>query len=92
MNKYRLSALAAIVIVCTIIGSIIVAIVIATGGITSTSTPILVSLIAILTPTVPALLALVKVEQNGNDIRNGLIEDKVKKAITDLDEERDNNG
>jgi len=89
VKDLKLSTLGAVVAIATLVAAIIIAIIIASGGITSTTTPILLSLVAILTPTIPALLALVKSEQASNDIKNGAVDQKIQAAIA---KERDNNG
>ena len=77
MSNYRISALGAVVALVAILGAIIVGVSV-TEGIDSTSTPILAGLLAVISSTIPSILALIKVEQVHNDIKNGVVQDKVK--------------
>jgi hypothetical protein len=77
VSNYRISALGAVVALVAILGAIIVGVSV-TEGIDSTSTPILAGLLAVISSTIPSILALIKVEQVHNDIKNGVVQDKVK--------------
>lgn len=88
MNNYRISALGAIVALVAIVGAIIVGVSV-TEGIDSASTPILAGLLAVISSTIPSILALIKVEQVHNDIKNGVVQEKARAgAVEALQAER----
>jgi hypothetical protein len=86
VRSYRISALGAIVAILATFGAVIVGTAIS-GGIDSNSTPILAGFLAVIGSTVPSVLALIKVESVSNDIRDGVVEEKVRLGTTKAIEE-----
>jgi hypothetical protein len=80
MHNYRISALGAVVVILGIAGAVIVGLAVSGGGLNSNATPIVVSMLAIVSSTVPSILALVKVESVHNDLKNGLLVDKAQEG------------
>lgn len=78
-SSVKLSSLSAVVVLISLASVIAIATVF--SGANSQTTPVIISVIALIGTTVPSLLAAWKAEQTANDIRNGVIKNKVKEAI-----------
>ena len=71
--------LTALVAIVCVVAACVVALVYAGGGVDK-STPLIVTMLAVLGPVLTSLVTLIKVDQTRQDLHNGLIPDKIKEA------------
>ena len=71
--------LTALVAIVFVVAACVVALVYAGGGVDK-STPLIVTMLAVLGPVLTSLVTLIKVDQTRQDLPNGLIPDKIKEA------------
>lgn len=81
-RNYRISAFGTVVALIAIIGAVVVGLSL-DHGLNSDTTPLITALLAIIGTTVPSILALIKTESVQNDIRNGVLKEKVKQGTTE---------
>lgn len=89
--KRAVTAIAAVVVIILLVVALVLGYA-AFGKENDSVTPLIVSIIGIATTAIPALLAIAKVEDVQHDIRNGVVKNKVKDAMNELNAENNENG
>lgn len=75
------TVIAGIIALVFIAGAFVIGIGFVGHGYDNSTTPIIATVVGMIGTTVPAMLALLKVEQTHNDLKNGLVTSKVKDAL-----------
>lgn len=95
-NGWHISALGTIVAGFGILTALILGLAYAPNGMNERTTPIVVSIIGLVASTVPSIIAMYKAEQASNtasdihdDMKNGMLKNKVKDAIYEVELEHD---
>lgn len=75
----RVSGIVGVVAVLSVVAAVIVALSI-TGSLNNRSTPLVVTLLSVVSTTIPALLAMAYSERAARDIRNGVVREQVRRG------------
>ena len=80
------TVLAALVSLILIVAAFVLGVEFINKGDADSSLPVIAVLMGLVAPTITALLALLKAEGVQHDLNNGTVKNKVKEAITEIDD------